>query len=183
MLRFLPAFLVLLLGGNQLFAHACQPVNLITDAQKKGLLQDYIRECHRQHFFVEDKGAVKLIAYQDADGRPCWLLSAIVDDRYRTAPPASYTRFGNDVILVYQGDSNGNPLPIAGNLAEREACIREVLKGRLYHYTNEPQYTTTTDAQGNAKQVQITHVIGGNPHNDLLIKFNRDGTVSKFTPV
>jgi len=111
------------------------------------------------------------------------LLSAISDDRDRAASPARYARFGNDIILVYQGDSNGTPLPTAGNLAERDACLSEVLGGRISHYAAEPLYATTVDGQGNTKQVKITHVTGGNTHNDLLIKFNKDGTISKFLPV
>lgn len=182
-MRFLLVLLALLLGPNQLFAQACQPVSVATDAQKKAVLRAYIQTCHQRAFLTKGKGLVRLVAYQDADGQPCWLLSAFTDDRYRTEPPARYARFGNDIILVYQGNSNGTPLPATGNLAERAACLRAVLKGRVSQYTDEPSYTTITDAQGNARKVRVTHVTGGSPHNDLLIKFNKDGTVSKFVPV
>gem|GEM_PF-4461596 len=117
----------MLLGPGPLWAQACEQINLVTTAQQRALLQDYVVDCYQRHFFFEDKGAVKLIAYQDAGGRPCWLLSAIVDDRYRAASPAQYAHFDNNVILVYKGDSRGNALPPAGSSAERAACHSEVL--------------------------------------------------------
>jgi hypothetical protein len=173
----------LLLGPGSVWAQACEQINLVATAQQRALLQDYVVDCYQRHFFFEDKGAVKLIAYQDAEGRPCWLLSAIVDDRYRAAPPAQYAHFGNNVILVYKGDSRGNALPPAGDSAERAACLSEVLGGRVYHYTNEPQYTIDKDAPGGPKKIKVTHESGGNVHNDLIIKFNKDGTVTKLVPV
>ena len=49
-MRFLVALLPLLLGSSQLFAQACQQVNLATDAQKRRLLRDYIQTCHHRFF-------------------------------------------------------------------------------------------------------------------------------------
>ena len=172
----------LLLGHGSLRAQACEQINLATDAQKRGLLRDYIVDCYQRHFFFEDKGAVKLVAYQDAEGRPCWLLSALIDDRYCAAPPGRYAWLGNDVILVYQGDSQANALPALGNTAEREACLREVLGGRVYHYTKEPQYSLDMDAPGGPRKIRVIHEAGGNVHNDLIIKFNKDGTITKLIP-
>lgn len=181
-MKYLLVFAALLLS-RPLFAQACQVVNVATDAQKKALLEAYIQDCHQRNFFFEDKGAVKLVVYQEADGRTCWLLSAIIDDRYRSQPPAQYAELGNDIMLVYRGDSLANILPIAGDAAARAACIAEVLGSRVYPYIDKPEYTTVIDAQGNPQQVQVKHMLMGNFHNDLIIKFNKDGTVSKFTPV
>jgi len=176
--------LALLLSASSLRAQGCEPIKLATDAQKRGVLRDYISTCYQRHFLSKNKGAVKLIAYQDAEGRPCWLLNTLVDDQYRTAPPAHYARLGNDVILVYQGDSQGNALSAADNVAARVACLRKVLGSRVYHYTEEdPQYTLDTSAPDGPKKIKITHFSGGSSHNDLLIKFNKDGTVTKFKPV
>lgn len=182
-MRTLLVLAALLLGHGQLAAQSCQQVKVATNAQKKHLLRDYIQECHQRHFLSEDKGAVTLVVYQDTAGRTCWLLSTISDDRYRTTPPAHYARVGNAIILVYQGTSSGNPLPLAGNPAAREACIREVLGGRVAPYVDEPRYILVNDAQGKPQKVKVTNVSGGNLHNDVIIRFNKNGTVSKLIPV
>lgn len=173
----------LLLGSGPAWAQSCEQIKLATDTQKRKLLRDYITDCYQRHLFFGGKGAVKLVAYQDGEGRPCWLLSAIVDDRYQAAPPAQYAHFGKNIILVYQGNSQGRALPAAGDAAARAACLQEVLGSRVYHYKEEPQYTIDTDAPGGPRKIKVTHVFGGSPDNDLLIKFSKDGTITKFRPV
>lgn len=178
------ALLGLLLGPGPVWAQACEQIKLATTTQQRAVLRDYISLCHQRHFFSRDKGAVKLIAYQNTEGRPCWLLSALTDDRYRAAPPARYARLGRDVILVYQGDANGNALPLAGDSAGRAACLSKVLGDRLYHYTKEPpQYTIDKDAPGGPRKIEIRQITGGNSHNGLIIKFNKNGTVTELVPV
>jgi hypothetical protein len=179
-MRFL--LLLALLGQRALAAPPCRQIDLATTAQKKALLREYIEQCQRTLHFHGDKGVVKLIIYQE-DGITCWLLSALTDDRYRAFPPAQYARFKQDVILVYRGGANANPLPIAGDLASRAACIQEVVGQRVTAYVAAPQYTSVTDAQGNTQRVKITRVTGGNFDNEVIIKFNKDGTVSKYQPV
>lgn len=88
-----------LLGTAQV--PACQPVQIAPDEAKRDLLRQFITDCHREHYFFEDKGVVELIAYQDSKGRTAWYLSALIDDRYRDNPPAAYSMQGNDIVLVY----------------------------------------------------------------------------------
>ncbi|NML64593.1 hypothetical protein HHL22_05180 [Hymenobacter sp. RP-2-7] len=178
------ALLGLLLGPGPVWAQACEQIKLATTTQQRAVLRDYISLCHQRHFFSKDKGVVQLVAYQNAEGRPRWLLSALTDDRYRDAPPARYARLGRDVILVYQGDANGNALPLAGDPAERAACLSKVLGDRLYHYTKEPpRYIIDKDAPGGPRKMEARQVTGGSSHNDLIIEFNKDGTFTKLVPV
>ena len=172
----------LLLGPTALRAQSCQPVALAQDPLKRKLLLDYIATCRQKHHFFEDKGVVELVSFQDAEGLTRWYLSAKVDDRYRAMPPAQYARLDNDVILIYQGSATAQPLPIAGDAASRNACIQEVVGGRVYHYTNEPRYTEVINEKGIRERVKVTTMTGGAPYNDLIIRFNKDGTVTKFQP-
>lgn len=182
-LSFLLLALSMLLGQSQLFAQTCRQVDVATTPQKNVLLSDYIHECRQNRYFFEDKGAVKLIIYQDSDGVTCWYLSAIVDDRYRELPPEQYAFFDNDVILIYQGDSAGKPRPIAGDPTSRDGCIQDILGSRVYEHSTKKQFVFSHDANGKIQKIPVTRLSGGGLHNDLIIKFNKNGTVSKLIPV
>ena len=175
--------LVLLLKSSGLWAQACQPIELFKEPDKRALLLSYIAECHQKHHFIEDKGVVQLVRYTDPDGLPRWYLSALIDDRYQATPPAQYAQLNNDMILVYEGDSSGQLLPVAGDAAGRRECIREVVGGRVYHYSDEPSYTYVTNEKGEKEKIRVRTMSNGNLHHELIIRFNKDGTVSKFTPV
>lgn len=182
-MKLLLVLLALLLGPIELFAQACRPVEIATDPLKRKLLLEYIGTCYQNHYFFEDKGVVELVIYQDEGGCTRWYLSAQIDDRYRAMPPEQYALFDNDVILQYQGTETGQRIPIAGNPASRNACIQIVVDGRVYHYADTPRYTETINAKGRRKKVQMTTLTGGATHNDLIIRFNKDGTITKFQPV
>ena len=182
-LSFLLLALAMLLGQGQLFAQSCRQVELATTPQKGALLQEYIKDCNQKRYFFEDKGAVKLIVYQNTEGATCWYLSAIIDDRYQTLPPEEYTFYGNTVILVYHGDSASHLLPIKGDAVGRDMCIQEVLGSRVYKHTTEKQFVYSRDASGKVQKVPVNYLSGGNLNNSLIVKFNKDGTVSKSIPV
>lgn len=173
----------LLLSQQILFAQTCQQIEVATDPAKTALLNEYVRECGTKHYFFEDKGVVKLVIYQDKQGLTRWHLSALVDDRYRILPPRDYAQLGNNIILVYQGDTEGSPLPIAGNATARDACMQEVVGGRVYERSTRKQVINVRQENGNIERVPVTYLSGGNSHNELIIRFNKDGTITKFLPV
>lgn len=182
-MKFFAFVLATLLAYNSLFAQTCHPIDIANTAQKKMILRDYIKECKQKQFFSKDKGAVKLVTYQDTDGTDRWLLSAIVDDRYRELVPEQYSSFGKDIVLVYKADKNGNLLPISSDTVARAVCIRKALGGRVYKYSTKQQFAVIRDENGETKKVPVTHVIGGNSDNSVIIRFNKDGTLSKMIPV
>lgn len=175
------AFCLCLLGHTNLLAESCRRVELAQNQRQ--LLLDYISNCYQKHHFFEGKGVVQAVIYQDEEGLTRWYLSARVDDRYRAMPPEQYALLNNNVVLIYQGTPTAQPLPIAGDAASRNACIQEVVGGRVYHYTNEPSYTEVINEKGVREKVKVTTMTGGAPYNDLIIRFNKDGTVTKFQPV
>lgn len=176
--------LVLCVGWSHgLFAQACRPVVLATDSVHRAELARYIQLCQQQYALSEGKGVVHLTSYQDAKGLSCWYLTVYDDDRYTLTPPGQYAVFNQQVILVYQGNQDGTPLPLAGDLATRVACLREVVGSRVSPYSRAPQYTTVRDATGQLQRVQVQHVTGGALHHDLIIQFHKDGTVTRLQPV
>ncbi|WP_223650331.1 hypothetical protein [Hymenobacter psoromatis] len=175
--------LFLLLGLREVSAQVCQEVAVATNPQQRELLRDYLNNCRTGRYFVEDKGVVKLVVYQNDKGETCWYLRALIDDRYQAQPPAQYARYNNDVIVVYRGDSTSRIIPSVGNEAARRTCMDEVVGGRVYTYAPRPAYTVEVDEQGRSKKILITHLLGGNLHNDLIIIFHKDGTISKLIPV
>lgn len=175
--------LAALLAYNSLFAQACHPVDIANTAQKKMILRDYIKECKQKHFFFGNKGAIKLVAYQDTDGTDRWLLSAIVDDHYRELVPEQYSFFSKDIVLVYKADKNGNLLPIPGDTTARAACIRKALGSRVSKHLTKKEFVDVRDENGRTKKIPVNSIAGGNPDNSKIIRFNKDGTVSKMIPV
>lgn len=178
------SLLILCVGWSHgLFAQGCRPVALVTDSVHRAELVRYIRLCQQQSVLSEGKGLVHLTCYQDADGLACWYLSAFADDRYTLTPPAQYAVFNQQIILLYQGDQSGTPLPIAGDPSARVACLQEVVGSRVSPYSRLPQYTTVRNETGKLQRVQVRHVTGGAPNHELLLKFHKNGTVTRFQPV
>jgi hypothetical protein len=178
------SLLILCVGGSHaLFAQVCRPVALATDSVHRAELGRYIQLCQQQYVLSEGKGLVHLTCYQDAEGLSCWYLSALADDRYTLTPPSQHTVFNKQIILIYQGNQSGTPLPIAGDPTARVACLREVVGSRVSPYLRSPQYTTVPDATGKLQRVQVQQVTGGAPNHDLLLKFHKNGTVTRLKPV
>lgn len=182
-MKYVALLLVLLLTQRPLLAQSCHQVQVATTAQQKELLREYLKECYRKRFFFEDKGVVKLTIFQDSAGLTNWHLSALIDDRYRSRPPEQYAFFDDYIILVYKGDQDGFELPIAGDNTSRNACIEDVVGSRVYERSNKKQFVYKPDATGKVQKVPITYISYGNKSNEIIIRFNRDGTITKFLPV
>lgn len=182
-MKYLLCLVGLALAPLFLSAQPCQQVEVATDAAKTAVLQEYVRTCFEKHYFFEDKGVVKLVVYQDEQGLTRWHLSALVDDRYRAFPPREYAQSGTGIVLVYRGQADGSLQPIAGNTAARDSCVQAVVGSRVYAQTTAKQVIKLRNAQGKLETVPVTHMSGGNVHNEVIVRFNKDGTITKFSPV
>jgi hypothetical protein len=158
-------------------------VQVAPDKAKRDLLRQFITDCHQEHYFFEDKGVVELIAYQDGRGRTAWYLSAIIDDRYRDNPPTAYSMLGNDIILVYQGDSLGNKLRTpALDMAPLVKCLELVIGPAVYQRPAiKERFVEETVGQKTTKYRVFTQS-GGNLHHERRIIFNADGTYRIYMP-
>ena len=185
-LRLLLAGALAGLAGNS-YAQACQQLAstaLAADAARRQLLQQFISSCYQEHYFFQDKGVVELLTYRDGQGRENWYLSALIDDRYRDAPPRTYTMLGNTIILVYQADSTGRkqPAPVQ-EAASLNECLATVIGPAVYQRpTIKERYVEVLDAQGKPKKVRVQTLSGGNLHHERRILFLPDGTHKVFIP-
>ena len=170
----------LLFAGHLASAQACTEVDLFNTAQKRALLQEYINDCRQKHYFFEDKGIVQLITYQDDKGHICWLVSSSVDNRFLASPAQQYAWLGNDVILIYPGDSKGNIVPISNPTDELKKCVSELVGGRVYDYQPKSQYAYYTDPNGIKKKTAVRHTVSGNVHNELIIEFDNSTIIKKI---
>lgn len=182
-MRILLSTLLFLLTQKIAQGQACREIELFSTTQKRNLIQEYINDCYQRHYFFEDKGVVQIIDYQDTKGRTCWLVSAYVDNRFLTAPPEQYSWLGNDLVLVYQGDKQGKALAVKNPSTDLSKCLSELAGGRVYAYSQQPQYAYYIDEKGVRKKIAVRHDVSGNVHNELIIIFNLDGTISKRMPV
>lgn len=164
------------------YSQSCQEVNLLDSRTKRDLLKEYVNSCRQNNYFIEDKGVVSIVTYQDAAGHVCWYLSALIDDRFLKNPPTQYTQIDNDICLVYQGNSSGMPVTQTAHTSELESCLAELIGSRVYKYVSGPQYTYTTDENGKKEKWRVKHDSLGNVHNGLIIVFNKDGSYTKKIP-
>lgn len=164
------------------YSQPCQEVNLLDSRAKRELLKEYVTSCRLKNYFIEDKGVVSIVTYQDAAGHVCWYLSALIDDRFLKNPPTQYTEIDNYICLVYQGNSSGMPVTQTAPASELESCLSDIIGSRVYKYVSGPQYTYTTDATGKKEKWRVKHTDTGNVHNGLIIIFNKDGSYTKEIP-
>jgi hypothetical protein len=164
-------------------APACQPLQIAPDKVKRDLLQQFIIDCHHEHYFFEDKGVVELIAYQDGMGRTAWYLSAIIDDRYRDNPPAAYSMLGTDIVLVYQGDSLGNKLRTpTPDVAPLVHCLELVIGPAVYQRPTIKERFIEEKVGQKTTKYRVRTDSGGNVHHERRIIFNTDGTYKVYIP-
>ncbi|OWP63151.1 hypothetical protein CDA63_10680 [Hymenobacter amundsenii] len=172
-------FLLLFIAtGPATRAQACRQVEIAVTPVQKKVLREYITQCRRGRYFVEDKGLVKLVAYQNAAGQQVWQLVALIDDRYQANPATAYSLFGNDVILVYQADSLGNiserPAP---DKQAANAILTPIVASRTYRQPLITEsFVDVPKADGGTRKVPTRTVIGGNYWNSQKILFYPDGT-------
>jgi hypothetical protein len=164
------------------YSQSCQEVNLLDSPAKRELLKEYVNSCRQNNYFIEDKGVVSIVTYQDAAGHVCWYLSALIDDRFLKNPPTRYTWIDHEICLVYQGNSLGVPVTQTAHTSELDSCLSELIGSRVYKYVSGPQYIYTTDANGKKEKMRVSHQSGGNVHNGLIIVFNKDGSYTKKIP-
>lgn len=166
-------------------AQLCRQIDIAPDTLRKRILRQFIDECHRGRYFVEDKGIVTLTAYQDSKGRELWSIYAMIDDRYKENPPTAYSTIGDDIILVYSADSMGRTSGRASqNIASINRCLEDVILNRIYQRPLvKERFVEIVRPNGKIMKTPVKTIIMGNYWNGKKIIFNRDGTYKIFTGV
>jgi hypothetical protein len=161
-------------------AQPCQKVEIATDLVKRTILDKFILESRQTRYFIRDKGIVELTAYTDKEGRDRWYLVPRIDDSYKDNPPKQYATFGNDIILIYQGNTLGDPHQTKGDTAALNQCLEDIIGGRVYIRPKKGIWVDSIGLDGKAKRVQVRTITGGSI-GDLEVIFNKDGTYKTYT--
>jgi hypothetical protein len=166
-------------------AQSCQRIEVATDSTRKHLLYQFIDECYRGRYFIEDKGIVSLTIYQNAEGQEIWSIHAMIDDRYKDNPPTTYSILGNNVILVYSADSLGRTNKVLPqNIASINRCIGDVIANRVYQRPLVKE--RSIEVLGTNKEfikLPVKTITGGNYWNSKRVLFNTNGTYRILTGV
>ena len=90
---------------------------------------------------------------------------------------------GNDIVLVYQGDSLGNKLRTpAPDMAPLIKCLELVIGPAVYQRPAiKERFVEETVGQKTTKYHVLTQS-GGNLHHERRIVFNADGTYRIYMP-
>ncbi|MDF7816940.1 hypothetical protein P1X15_05010 [Runella sp. MFBS21] len=70
--------------------------------QEKVVVSSYIMTCVHGHWFVNNKGVVKITRFVNEKGEKCWYLVAVIDDRYKDNPPTEYAWCNADLVFFYE---------------------------------------------------------------------------------
>jgi len=191
MKTFLVSFLVLMgsslirfqAAAQSIPAAPCRQVDLNIDTTKRRILDNFISACHRENYFVNDKGIIHLYIYTDAKGLTNWKLYPRIDDWYKDNPTPTFAVYKDYIILVYPADVNGRvqttPEPVPVN-----KCLEDIIGDRVYLSPTRtdrwvPPYKMLgidrISTQGN--RVFTTGGGGG-----IYVTFFKDGT-SKISPM
>ena len=141
--------------------------------QEKVVVSSYIMTCVHGHWFVNNKGVVKITRFVNEKGEKCWYLVAVIDDRYKDNPPTEYAWCNADLIFFYESietcsysEKKTTPTP------ELLACLEEVTYDKLYiRPPAKTQYITIF-----GKRIVNTgrHLLG-HGSNDLIVVFHERG--------
>jgi len=168
--------------GKLTHAQPCQKVEIATDPVKRDIIDKFIIESTQTHYFIRDKGIVELTVYTDKEGRDCWSLFPRIDDSYKDNPPKEYAVFGNDIILIYQGNASGIAHQTKGDTAALNQCLEEVIGGRVYIRPKKGIWTDSIGLDGKAKRVQVRTLTTGSG-GEIQVIFNKDGTYKILKPI
>lgn len=161
-----------------------QLTKLDTDQTRRQILTDFIANCGRNHYWLNDKGIVLLRQYQNQDGKLCWLLLPSIDDSYKGNPPSRFASFNGDIILVFEATSSGLLKAPAGDQQALNQCLEQIIGDRVYtRPTIKSRWTDNVMPFTNEKMKSGARRIQGGNGGSLIIIFNSDGSYQKLLPV
>ena len=123
--------LLLLLSINLLAQELCKREFLTKDSLEFKTLVEFEGISLKEGYFINGKGVYEITRYKDKDGNKTWWMSVCVEDSFKDNLPDAYAYFGSNVVLIYEGDSQGNRKPTIGNVNKRE-YLEQIIQDRLY---------------------------------------------------
>ena len=156
-------------------APPCQYVEIVgQDTAKYRILSNFVSDLQRDNYFQNDKGIIRMTRYQDEAGDSIWILSPLIDNRYRDDPPTKFSVFNGRIILVYEGNQAGN----SPNNAHPEAyndCLEDIIGDRVYiRPSREDRWTKEYEFAGRLYN-QGTRTVSTGGGGGITVRFKKDG--------
>ena len=172
-LLFIVLFTAITLHG---IAQPCKQIT-IDDTTQRGVLGRYINQSIKGNYFVHDKGVVVVTKFTNELGRPVWLISTAIDDKYKDNPPLEWATFGQDVVLFYNARSRFEVIKTKAT-PELLSCLDQVIGDRLYiRPPVRDRWVNVTGPDGKPHKRSARRIFGGNTSNEQIITFEADGTI------
>lgn len=161
-----------------------QQVKLDIDQTKRQILSEFISNCVRNKYWINDKGIVLLKEYRNEQGKLCWLLLPSIDDSYKDNPPNRFVSFQGDIILVFDADLSGKSKESTGDKAALRQCLEQIIGDRVYSRpTVKSRWADTVMPFTNRTLKEGARRLSGGNGGSLIIIFDGDGSYRKLLPV
>ncbi len=106
--RFLVLCLILFgYNLNFLKAQIRAPIEVILSKKEEKVIRDYINFAVSNKYFINGYGILAINEYLNKDNDKAWLISFMIDDRYKDDPPLKWANYDNDIVLFYDRDYRG----------------------------------------------------------------------------
>lgn len=150
----------------------------------KRILLDYSADCSHQNYFHEGFGIVEVVISKDSANRDVYALTAILDDRYLDHPTDSFATVGNQIFLLYKGDSDNRK--IKTTISEDAITeLKDLLEGKTYlRPPMKEKWEEFYDAAGRKiRRKRLPPIILGNPWNTVFYIFDSPDTYHTLRPL
>ena len=123
--------LISLLSINLIAQDPVKREFLTTDSLQLRALAEFQNIASTEHYFVNGMGIYELTRYVDNDGIKTWVLSVNIEDSYKDNLPDAYAYFQSNVVLIYEGNSQGIRKQSVGDKRKRE-FLEMIIQDRVY---------------------------------------------------
>ncbi|MEZ0485621.1 hypothetical protein [Fibrella aquatica] len=148
------------------------------------LLTAFDTECTRLDYNgFTDMGIYRVDRYPaSADNPERWLVTLVIDDRYKNEPPKEFAQLGQNIYFFY--DAVPGRLPVANpSTPEILAYQDELIGDRLYIRPAPKQRYTEHKIKGEIVREEIGRSMkGGYPQYSIWFAFREDGTITQSRP-
>ncbi len=162
-------------------AQSCRRIDI--DSAQQKILNQYIQESDRGHYFVNDKGIVVVTRFVNESGRPAWAMKVLLDDGYKDNPPYEWVQLGRDVVLFYNATSRYNVEKTTAT-PELLKCLDEAIGDRLYvRPPKRDRWMDVPGPNGKTMKVRANRITTGSSNNETVIIFEADGKIKTLKSV
>lgn len=92
---------------NFVYAQSVFPKEVILSKKEEKVIRDYLNFAVSNKYFINGYGILAINEYQNKDNDKAWLISFMIDDRYKEDPPLKWANYDGDILVFYDRDYRG----------------------------------------------------------------------------